>query len=547
MGTHTTIQSPAPPDDAPAHSRVRSLGPGSEGGYGRGRSDFRALRLLLLFPAVDALMLALAVAAATLAPLSAAGTPPVAWSVAYGVAAAAALASLNAYSQRLRTDVLDTLRGLLGAVVLAAMVVLFAYVFTTEDGSGAHQIAGLAVYAFGFLAAGRLAASSALLHGLVEHDLRRRALILGAGKIGNVTARRLLAQPDLGLQPVGFLDDDPLEMPGETAVLPVLGGPPDLDRIVAEHDIEHFIVGFSMASHQLMLGLVRRCWELGVSVSLVPRLFEVAGDRPAVDRLGGLPLVSLAAPPSRSFGLVVKSAIDRAVAAVAILLLSPLLLLVSVAIRLSMGSPVMYRQHRVGRDGAHFVLWKFRTMLGTPETAGEGNAEWAQAAVASAGDVSSFGGHAPGGLGARVPAGNRCTSLGSFLRRTSIDELPQLWNVLRGDMSLIGPRPEMPHYVERFEEAIYRYSDRHRVKSGLTGWAQVHGLRGDTSLTDRVEWDNYYIENWSLWLDFKIALRTVQCIVRDAADGRSGAEARQCDTLKPVPHPTAPPAHVHEP
>jgi exopolysaccharide biosynthesis polyprenyl glycosylphosphotransferase len=426
------------------------------------------------------------------------------------------------------------------------MVVLFAYVFITGDGSGAHQISGLAVYALGLLAVGRLSASFALSHGLVERDLRRRTLILGAGKIGNVTARRLLAQPDLGLQPVGFLDDDPLDMPGETAVLPVLGGPPDLDRIVTEHNIDHFIVGFSMASHQLMLGLVRRCWELGVSVALVPRLFEVAGDRPAVDRLGGLPLVSLAAPPSRSIGLALKSVIDRAVAAVTLLLLSPLLASVALAIRLSMGSPVMYCQHRVGRDGAHFVLWKFRTMVGTPEADGEGNAEWAQAAVASAGDVSSFGGHTPGGLRSRVPASNRCTPLGSFLRRTSIDELPQLWNVLRGDMSLIGPRPEMPHYVERFEEAIYRYSDRHRVKSGLTGWAQVHGLRGDTSLTDRVEWDNYYIENWSPWLDFKITLRTVHCILRDAVDGRSKEDGGQCDMLTPVPHPTASHERVHE-
>ena len=527
---------------------VPSLVPAHEGGFARRHPDSRLLRSTLLFLGTDGLMLTLAVAAATLAPLSAAGAPPLVWCVAYGVAVAAGLVRLQVYSSRLQRELLETVRGLFGAVILAAMVVLFAYVFTTGNGTAAHEIGGLAAYAFGFLAAGRLAASSALSHGLVEQDLRRRTLILGAGKIGSLTARRLLAQPDLGLQPVGFLDDDPLEMPGETAVLPVLGGPPDLDRIVAEHDIDHFIVGFSMASHQLMLNLVRRCWELGVSVSLVPRLFEVAGDRAPVDRLGGLPLVSLAAPPSRTPGLVVKSVIDRVCAAAALVVLSPLLAFVAVTIRLSMGSPIMYRQYRVGRDGRHFALWKFRTMVGTPETDGDGNSEWAQAAVASAGHVDSFGGHTAGELGARVPAGNRCTPLGALLRRTSVDELPQLWNVLRGDMSLIGPRPEMPHYVERFEEAIYRYGDRHRVKSGLTGWAQVHGLRGDTSLTDRVEWDNYYIENWSLWLDFKIAVKTVRCIVRDAMHDRSERGDRQSDTSEPKCPPAAqhPRPHVHE-
>ncbi|MDQ4049890.1 MAG: sugar transferase, partial [Actinomycetota bacterium] len=241
-----------------------------------------------------------------------------------------------------------------------------------------------------------------------------------------------------------------------------------------------------------------------------------------------------------------KSAIDRAAAGVALVLLSPLLALVALAIRVSMGSPVMYRQHRVGRDGCHFVLWKFRTMSGSPEVDGDANAEWARAAVASAGDLGSFRGRTTAGLGTRVPAGNRCTPLGTFLRRTSLDELPQLWNVLRGDMSLIGPRPEMPHNVERFEEAIYRYSDRHRVKSGLTGWAQIHGLRGDTSLADRVEWDNYYIENWSLWLDFKIALRTVVCIVRDARGDRSDEDRCESDTLVPVPPPSPAHAQLHE-
>jgi lipopolysaccharide/colanic/teichoic acid biosynthesis glycosyltransferase len=166
------------------------------------------------------------------------------------------------------------------------------------------------------------------------------------------------------------------------------------------------------------------------------------------------------------------------------------------------GRPIFFRQPRVGRDGHVFDMLKFRTMRGTPELGGELDAHWASIAV---GD---------GNGGAEPATGDdRRTRLGRVLRRLSIDELPQLWNVLRGDMSLVGPRPERVHYVELFEEAIYRYPDRHRVKSGLTGWAQVNGLRGETSLADRIEWDNFYIENWSPWLDVKIILKTLPALL----------------------------------
>jgi lipopolysaccharide/colanic/teichoic acid biosynthesis glycosyltransferase len=204
-----------------------------------------------------------------------------------------------------------------------------------------------------------------------------------------------------------------------------------------------------------------------------------------------------------------KYALDRVFAGVSLVLLAPVLGLVALAVLVSMGRPLFFRQQRVGRDGTIFEMLKFRTMRGLPEQAGEADAQWAAQAL---------------GLGdTDVPfspaADDRRTPLGAFLRRLSIDELPQLWNVLRGEMSLVGPRPERAHYVERFEQAVYRYPDRHRVKSGLTGWAQIHGLRGETSLKDRVEWDNFYIENWSPWLDVKILLRTVPALI-----GRRGGD-----------------------
>ena len=182
--------------------------------------------------------------------------------------------------------------------------------------------------------------------------------------------------------------------------------------------------------------------------------------------------------------------------------------------RLSSPGPIFFRQRRVGRDGRSFDLLKFRSMRGS--------------AAAEGGASSRAAGRAPGG----VEGVDRRTRVGRFLRRTSLDELPQLLNVLRGEMSLVGPRPERPEFVELFGHDIDRYGDRHRVKSGITGWAQVHGLRGQTSLADRVEWDNYYIENWSLWLDLKILLMTVRGglpALRLSVESRAGALPARCD------------------
>jgi lipopolysaccharide/colanic/teichoic acid biosynthesis glycosyltransferase len=188
---------------------------------------------------------------------------------------------------------------------------------------------------------------------------------------------------------------------------------------------------------------------------------------------------------------------------------------IALGIKASTGGPVFFAQPRVGRDGRHFTMWKFRTMTGTPETDGQANAQWVEAVIT--GQRSSQAGNPAVRLD-----GHRTTPFGRWLRRTALDELPQLWNVLRGEMSLIGPRPEQVPYVERFELAVYRYRDRERVKSGITGWAQVSGLRGDTSLADRVEWDNYYIENWSPWLDLKIVLKTIAVLWRGEEPASGG-------------------------
>jgi lipopolysaccharide/colanic/teichoic acid biosynthesis glycosyltransferase len=222
-----------------------------------------------------------------------------------------------------------------------------------------------------------------------------------------------------------------------------------------------------------------------------------------VEHLGALPLVSVRTSDPRSLAFTIKYALDRIVAGLAIVVLAPVFALVALGVVVTMGRPVLFRQRRVGLDGRVFDMLKFRTMAGRPDAAGESDADWAARTLGVAPDALSG-----------VPAADRRTPLGRLLRTLSLDEIPQLWNVLNGDMSMIGPRPERAHYVEHFQDAVHRYPDRHRVKSGITGWAQVNGLRGETSLADRVEWDNFYIENWSPWLDLRILVRTVTAIFR---------------------------------
>jgi exopolysaccharide biosynthesis polyprenyl glycosylphosphotransferase len=277
----------------------------------------------------------------------------------------------------------------------------------------------------------------------------------------------------------------------------VLGASWDLEEVVARHRVDTVLIAFSTAPHEVMLDLVRRCWARGVDVSVVPRLWEVEGARTHVEHVGALPFVNLRPSDPRSPQLEVKYWIDRVVAAVALVALSPLLLVLALAVRLTAGGPVLYRQLRIGRDETPFEMLKFRTMRAA---GGEGDAAWAAALLGMEAPP------ADGGTDRRTP-------LGRLLRRTSLDELPQLWNVLRGDMAIVGPRPERVAYAELFSRAIERYPERHRVKSGLTGWAQVHGLRGETSLDDRVEWDNWYIENWSPALDARIVMRTLRAVV----------------------------------
>ena len=449
---------------------------------------------------LDAAMLAAGAAAAQLGAGDAGilRVSPV-WLVVYGGLVLLFMRFRGMYSWRLKVSALDDVRAVVAATALASVSVLtLRILFPGEVDDLASQSLRLLAFSAVYVAAGRVALDWALLRGRRDGELAKPTLIVGAGRIGRLTATRLLDHPELGLKPVGFIDKEPLDEPGLPA--PVLGASWDLERLIEQHGVEHVVITFSTAPSEVLLRELQRCEELGVSVSLVPRLFERVTERLSVDHIGGLPLLSTRRTDPKGWQFAVKYLVDRAVAAVLLLLTLPVLAVAALAVRLSVGSPVLFRQRRVGLDGREFDMLKLRTMGGTP-TDGEADSDWAREQL----------GEQDRPVRLRP---ERATRVGRFLRALSIDELPQLFNVLVGEMSLVGPRPERSHYVRLFEEKVYRYGDRHRVKSGITGWSQVNGLRGKTSLSDRVEWDNYYIENWSLWLDVKILLMTVWAVRR---------------------------------
>jgi exopolysaccharide biosynthesis polyprenyl glycosylphosphotransferase len=428
------------------------------------------------------------------------------WAGAFVITTLFTLELRGFYGFRLHRSPVDDLGRIFAGTAIAAMVLLALRVVFGSADAAAELTARFWVFGTVFLGAGRAGMAVDARRARKRGEGGQNTLIIGAGAVGQLVANRLLDRPELGLRPIGYLDKEPMPdirgLEGAGAP-PVLGASWDLEQVLEEHAVEQVILSFSTAPHAVMLDLMRRCRAQGVEVAFVPRLFEEVNSRIGIEHLGGIPFLRAEQIDPRGWQFAVKYAIDRLLAATALLVLSLPLLAVAAAVKLTSPGPVFFRQRRVGLDGKDFDILKFRTMRGDAAKEGEHDAAWAAMQRGEAVENSS----------APVPAEDRRTPIGRFLRRFSIDELPQLLNVLIGDMSFVGPRPERTTYVRSFEQHVYRYADRHRVKSGLTGWAQVQGLRGQTSLADRVEWDNWYIENWSLRLDFKILLMTVAAVL----------------------------------
>jgi len=324
---------------------------------------------------------------------------------------------------------------------------------------------------------------------LALRQLRRRGYnlryvaVVGAGELAAEVIDRLHSHPEAGLRVVAAFSDDPAKKGRSVRGVPVIGGYGEVKDFLCGRRIDQVLLALPHDdSHHLEKILTDLDDEL-VSVRLVPDLLRILTLRSSVEDLDGLPMINLREGPLVGWAAVQKRVFDVTVSALALLALSPLFALVSLALLVTSGRPIFYVQERMGLDGRTFGMIKFRTMRRDAE--------------AASGPVWT------------VPKDPRRTRVGALLRRLNLDELPQLWNVLRGDMSLVGPRPERPVFIEQFRREIPGYMLRHKMKSGITGWAQVHGWRGNTSLHERVEHDIYYIQNWSLALDVRILAMTV--------------------------------------
>ena len=404
------------------------------------------------------------------------------------------------YQSRSNRSRVDEAVSVLLAVVLATVLLsgLFTWYRPVQSPASTEPftysrpfLALFALLCVVLVVSGRLALRSLLESASLHIGALQRILVVGAGKLGLEITQKLLAHRHLGLEVVGFLDDDPGKADQQFHGVPVLGALGDLERVLAERKIEQIFIALPLEAHKKMMKVLATVGSECVEVKLVPDILQYATIKATLEDLDGTPVINLSQVPLQGWNSLVKRVMDLALAAAGLLVLAPVLPWIALGVWLEDRGPVLYGQERMGLDGRVFKIWKFRSMRVDAES--------------STGPVWA------------VQDDPRRTRFGGFLRRWSIDELPQLWNVLVGDMSLVGPRPERPTFVHEFKQRLPQYMVRHRVKSGITGWAQVHGWRGNTSIRKRLEYDLYYIENWSLGLDFKILWMTVRHGIRHNA------------------------------
>jgi Undecaprenyl-phosphate glucose phosphotransferase len=314
---------------------------------------------------------------------------------------------------------------------------------------------------------------------------QRFAVVVGDGELAATVVQRMQGRRDVGIQVLGVVGDDKDDTGGARR----LGGFADLRAVLGAHTVDHVILALAHEDYGRLAGLLDAVGDEPVTIHVVPDLLRFASLRGGIEQFEGMPFIHLRESPLYGWNRLTKRVFDFAFSATTLATIWPALLLLAAAVKLSSRGPVFYRQERMGLDGRRFEMLKFRTMDADAEA--RSGPVWAR------------------------PSDQRRTGLGTFLRRLSLDELPQFWNVLRGDMSVVGPRPERPVFVERFRQTVPGYMLRHKVKAGITGWAQVNGLRGNTSLEKRIQYDIEYIEQWSVWLDVKIIAMTVVRVLVD--------------------------------
>lgn len=389
------------------------------------------------------------------------------------------------YHRRRAAALLDEVYRLVGAVSGATLITIAFISFVLRETLQYQRSMIVLAWAAGIV----LISLGRALHARVHRILQsrgigaERVLIVGTGEVGRMVLQKFQQTPGLGYHVIGFIDAAAGAQPGAAKVmnLPVWGTVEDLPKVIAEQDVREVIIGLPDASHQELVGIVSQCEREKVSIRVFPDVFQIMASEVTISDLAGLPLLTIRDVALRGWKLTLKRIVDLVFSSIFLILASPLMMLTAILIKLDSPGPVFFVQERMGLDAKPFKMLKFRSMRTDAEA------------------------HGPGWTVANDP---RRTRIGTLIRKTSIDEFPQFINVLMGDMSVVGPRPEQPAYVEQFRLSIPRYMERHREKAGVTGWAQVNGLRGDTSIAERTKYDLWYIENWSLWLDLKIMLRT---------------------------------------
>jgi exopolysaccharide biosynthesis polyprenyl glycosylphosphotransferase len=394
------------------------------------------------------------------------------------------------YRPRLHLSLLDDLPRLLGRLLIATALISTIIAIRHDR-----------IAIDGFLrASAALIAMSLLGRALTTWTIRavrrrggvtHRTVLVGGGPLAADVARVLARHPQYGLRVVGYVDAVARNCPADV-VLPCLGDLSNLRDVLEQSSANSLIVVDPVLSDTVLTEVLRDAMDAAQDIFVVPRMHLFHTQTGLPDHIGAIPVMRISPPVLTGWQRMLKRTIDITLSLLAMVILAPVFLLCAVGVRLEGGPGFLFRQERVGRNGQLFQILKFRSLR--PANDGESDTKWS------------------------VARDDRMGRFGRMLRRTSLDEIPQLYNILRGDMTLVGPRPERPFFVEQFSSEYRDYGWRHRVPAGLTGLAQVSGLRGDTPIADRARFDNYYIENWSLWLDLKIVLRTLREVV--SAGGR---------------------------
>jgi Undecaprenyl-phosphate glucose phosphotransferase len=392
------------------------------------------------------------------------------------------------YRTKRGVPIIDIILSVISSVTLSATLFLVATFFLRPVREGVVVSYSRAMFVTFWvlniilILAFRLSTRSMTHYARKKGYNQRHVLIAGAGELGQVFAQKLRLNPEMGLRIVGYVDDSPDKQGKVIEGISVLGTLDDVSEIIRREGIEQVYTALPMTAHRRIYHLLSQIQNECVDIRIIPDILQYITLRAGFLNMDGIPVINLTETPLSGANILIKRAFDLVVGFLTLLLFFPIMLLIAVIVKLTSEGPVLYKQTRMGMDLKTFDIYKFRSMF-----------------------VSDEGANGTGWTRVNDP---RITPFGRFMRRWNLDEFPQLFNVISGDMSLVGPRPEQPAFVKEFRERYPRYMIRHKVKSGITGWAQVHGYRGDTSIKKRLDYDMQYIENWSLSLDIKILALT---------------------------------------